>query len=153
MKRPLNFFKHQVPNYEKGLQSLIQISLSILNTVFVCNYAIESSYQKRKKMYRWIHVRLFLEYSKNTQVINNVHFIKLSVVSTASYPLLYLITMLIYNIKIQFVLSGFMYYMLIRIKPKHIPNFLRRGVGIKIGIQFLSFIKSVYICTSSIDNF
>lgn len=56
-------------NYEKGLQSLIQISLSILNTVFVCNYAIESSYQKRKKMYRWIHVRLFLEYPKNTQVI------------------------------------------------------------------------------------
>lgn len=52
MKRPLNFFKHQVPNYEKGLQSLIQIYLSILNTVFVCNYDIESSYQKRKKMYR-----------------------------------------------------------------------------------------------------
>lgn len=69
MTRPLMFFQHQVPNYEKGLQSLIQIFLSILNTVFVCNYDIESSYQKRKKMHRWIHVRLFLEYPKNTQVI------------------------------------------------------------------------------------
>lgn len=47
----------------------IQISLSISNTVFDCNYDIESSYQKRKKMYRWIHVRLFLESPKNTQVI------------------------------------------------------------------------------------
>lgn len=152
MKRPLNFFKHQVPNYEKGLQSLIQISLSILNTVFVCNYDIESSYQKRKKMYRWIHVRLFLEYPKNTQVIMytlltcqwyQLHLTRFCII----LPCLFIT----YKNSICFI--GFHVLHVNKNLPKHIPNFLRRGVGIKIGIQFLSFIKSVYICTSSIDNF
>lgn len=152
MKRPLNFFKHQVPNYEKGLQSLIQISLSILNTVFVCNYDIESSYQKRKKMYRWIHVRLFLEYSKNTQVI-------MYTLLTCQWYQLHLtrfcilLPCLFTSYKNSICFIGFHVLHVNKNLPKHIPNFLRRGVGIKIGIQFLSFIKSVYICTSSIDNF
>lgn len=95
---------------------------------------------------------MFLEYSKNTQVI-------MYTLLTCQWYQLHLtrfcilLPCLFTSYKNSICFIGFHVLHVNKNLPKHIPNFLRRGVGIKIGIQFLSFIKSLYICTSSIVNF